>query len=235
MPSDDRPAPQRSSRPLAIRLAGPIRWLHTYLSMFGLVAVLFFSLTGITLNHPGWFYDGVATDVEAEGRVDPALLRGEVDRLAIVERLRAEHALRGALASFTEDEDECVVTFKGPGYSADAFIRRPEGTYRLAEHRHGLVAVLAQSPFLTDAPTRAATRGRSGRRWSTSRPRSRGWPRRRACSCCSTSSAGGPWGSRRRWPGRSRWRRRSSSGSCEAGGAQRPGSAAGFTSFRPSR
>lgn len=142
MPNDDRPAPHRSSRPLAIRLAGPIRWLHTYLSMFGLVAVLFFSLTGITLNHPGWFYDGVATDFEAEGRVDPALLRDQVDRLAIVERLRADHGLRGALASFTEDEDECVVTFKGPGYSADAFIRRPEGTYRLAEHRHGLVAVL---------------------------------------------------------------------------------------------
>ncbi|WP_409999947.1 PepSY-associated TM helix domain-containing protein [Planctomyces sp. SH-PL62] len=123
-------------------MAGPIRWIHTYLSMFGLAAVLFFSLTGITLNHPRWFYDGVATSVEVEGRLDPALIQGDTDKLEVVEHLRREHGLRGALASFTTEEDECVVTFKGPGYSADAFIRRPEGTYRVFEERHGLVAVI---------------------------------------------------------------------------------------------
>jgi hypothetical protein len=32
-----------------------MRWLHIYLSMFGLAAVLFFSVTGLTLNHPDWF------------------------------------------------------------------------------------------------------------------------------------------------------------------------------------
>jgi len=37
--------------------------------MFGLATLLFFSLTGITLNHPRLFFDGVATSVEAEGRV----------------------------------------------------------------------------------------------------------------------------------------------------------------------
>jgi hypothetical protein len=110
--------------------------------MFGLAAVLFFSLTGITLNHPRWFYDGVATNVEGEGRLDPALIRDEPDKLEVVEHLRREHGLRGALASFTTEEDECVVTFKGPGYSADAFIRRPEGDYRVVEERHGLVAVI---------------------------------------------------------------------------------------------
>ena len=137
-PASNEARPRR----LPVRLAAPIRWLHTYLSMFGLVAVLFFSVTGITLNHPQWFYDGVATDAEFEGRLDPALIRGDVDRLGVVEHLRGAHDLRGAVASFTEDEEECVVTFKGPGYSADAFIRRPEGRYRLAEQRHGLVAVL---------------------------------------------------------------------------------------------
>ncbi len=39
-------------RRLAIRFAKLVRWLHIYLSMFGLAAVLFFSATGITLNHP---------------------------------------------------------------------------------------------------------------------------------------------------------------------------------------
>lgn len=142
MSADDRPASPRPHRPLAIRLAVPIRWLHTYLSMFALVAVLFFSVTGITLNHPGWFYDGIAAESEAEGRIDPGLLGDEVDKLGVVEHLRNEHRLSGALASFTAEEDECVVTFKGPGYSADAFIRRPEGNYRISERRLGLVAVL---------------------------------------------------------------------------------------------
>ena len=31
-----------------------MRWLHIYSSMFGLVAILFFSVTGILLNHPSW-------------------------------------------------------------------------------------------------------------------------------------------------------------------------------------
>ena len=35
-----------------------MRWLHIYLSMFSLAVVLFFSVTGITLNHPDWFFGG---------------------------------------------------------------------------------------------------------------------------------------------------------------------------------
>src|SRR4051794_11683692 len=148
-PRDERgPAPGRR---LGLRLAASVRWLHTYLSMFGLAALLFFSLTGITLNHPRLFFDGVAATVESGGRLDAGWVRGDgpapggpagVRRLEVVEHLRGAHGLRGALASFTVDEDECVVTFKGPGYSADAFIRRSDGTYRVTEERRGVFAVL---------------------------------------------------------------------------------------------
>jgi hypothetical protein len=140
-----------SGRRLGLRLAAFVRWIHTYLSMFGLAALLFFSLTGITLNHPRLFFDGVATSVDASGRLDAAWVRGDdtasgpraaIGKLEVVEHLRAAHGLRGALASFTTDEDECVVTFKGPGYSADAFIRRADGSYRVTEERRGLFAVL---------------------------------------------------------------------------------------------
>ncbi|MDG3002626.1 PepSY-associated TM helix domain-containing protein [Paludisphaera mucosa] len=160
-PNDDRepasgPLSEGTARPQAgrragLKLAAFSRWLHTYLSMFGLTVVLFFSLTGITLNHPRFFDDGIATSREAEGRVaaewvdasgtdsDPG---AGIQKLEVVEHLRRTHGLRGALASFTTDEDECVVTFKGPGYSADAFIRRADGRYRLTEERRGVVAVL---------------------------------------------------------------------------------------------
>lgn len=150
-PPSDPAAPRR--RRLSLRFAALIRWLHVYLSMFGLAALLFFSLTGITLNHPGWFASGPGATVEAEGRVDTAWVKpsGEGDggdplagvaRLEVVEHLRGEHGIRGALAEFTADEYECVVSFKGPGYSADAFIDRETGSYRLTEVRSGLVAVI---------------------------------------------------------------------------------------------
>jgi uncharacterized protein len=142
-----RPVP---GRPFGLRLAGFVRWFHTYLSMFGLATLLFFSLTGITLNHPRLFFDGVAKSVDAEGQLEAGWLRGGpasdpgagIMRLEVVEHLRQKHGLRGAMASFTTDDDECVVTFKGPGYSADAFIRRNDGHYRVTEERRGVFAVL---------------------------------------------------------------------------------------------
>ncbi|RZJ58609.1 MAG: hypothetical protein EOO55_00150 [Hymenobacter sp.] len=40
------------------------------------------------------------------------------------------------------EDDQCAVSFKGPGYSADALINRPDGKFELTEQRLGLVAVL---------------------------------------------------------------------------------------------
>src|SRR4051795_2692074 len=70
-PARTRPLRRR----LAIRLAAALRWLHIYLSMFGLAAVLFFSVTGITLNHPAWFFGESQRQVQAEGQMDPQWLR----------------------------------------------------------------------------------------------------------------------------------------------------------------
>jgi len=144
---------------LAIRFAGLIRWLHIYLSMFGLASVLFFSATGLTLNHPDWFFAGAVRRVEAEGRIDPRWLHLDtpapssreeqesdpssgVARLEIVEHLRGAHGIRGALAEFRAEEAECLVTFKGPGYAADAFIDRASGRYTVSQTYHGVLAVI---------------------------------------------------------------------------------------------
>ena len=121
--------------------------------MFGLAAALFFSVTGLTLNHPDWFFGEAERQVRAEGRVDPKWVnppnRGEVPdpargvaKLEIVEHLRKAHAIRGALADFKVEEEECLVTFKGPGYAADAFIDRKSGRYDVSQTFHGFVAVI---------------------------------------------------------------------------------------------
>jgi hypothetical protein len=136
-----------------------MRWLHIYLSMFSLAVVLFFSVTGLTLNHTAWFYGGAARRVEGTGQVDPRWLHldapavavksrddpdpaREVAKLEVVEHLRKTHGVRGALAEFRVDEQECMVTFKGPGYAADAFIDRLTGRYTLTETYHGFIAVV---------------------------------------------------------------------------------------------
>ncbi|MFH1924008.1 MAG: PepSY-associated TM helix domain-containing protein [Planctomycetota bacterium] len=146
-------------------LVAVTRWLHVYLSMLGFFALVFFAVTGVTLNHPDWFFAGKETIDETGGTIDPALLNpepagkpagvedpvddaipvdqaGPIDRLAVVETLRSRHALQGAVAEFSADEYQCIVVFKGPGYSADAFIDRATGKYDLREIRQGAVAVI---------------------------------------------------------------------------------------------
>ena len=56
-----------------------MRWLHIYLSMFGLAAVLFFSVTGITLNHPN-----AASPMLVAGERDDRRLGVSFRRLALV-------------------------------------------------------------------------------------------------------------------------------------------------------
>ena len=46
------------------------------------------------------------------------------------------------MSDFRTDDEQCVVSFKGPGYTADAFITRATGGYELTEMRMGLVALM---------------------------------------------------------------------------------------------
>src|SRR5437763_15611769 len=57
-------------RKLNLRLAALMRWAHIYLSMFGLATILFFGVTGITLNHPDWFFGEADRSVQAHGQMN---------------------------------------------------------------------------------------------------------------------------------------------------------------------
>jgi hypothetical protein len=129
-------------RRLNLRFAAVMRWTHIYLSMFSMAALLFFSLTGLTLNHPTWFFGETERSRQAQGQVDAGWLGSDVAKLEVVEHLRKTHGVRGALVEFRTDERECMVTFKGPGYAADAFIDRASGRYDLTESSHGFVAII---------------------------------------------------------------------------------------------
>lgn len=134
------PTPPRPSG--GRRLPQFVRWLHLYGSMLGLCATLLFAVTGLTLNHAAWFEAGDPVVRTVKGELPKEKLTGTVDKLAIAELLRAQHGLKGMVGEFAVQDDECIVTWKGPAYSADATIERATGKYSIEESRRPLLALL---------------------------------------------------------------------------------------------
>ncbi|MDA1265668.1 MAG: PepSY-associated TM helix domain-containing protein [Planctomycetota bacterium] len=139
-PADTEPAPRDGRRR---SLSWSVRWGHTYLSLLGAGALVFFALTGLTLNHPGVFEaEDAVVDRTLEGTLDPLWCKEDVARLEIVEQLRAEHGLRGRVQDFTIDDWELALVFAGPGYGADVTIDRESGAFSGSETRRGAWARL---------------------------------------------------------------------------------------------
>lgn len=127
------------------RLAMLVRWLHIYLSMLSFAIVFFFAVTGLTLNHADKFGDEMTSRTE-KGRLDSSWVSAQdtakIERLRIVEYLRETHHIHAALSDFRIDVDQVGVSFKGPGYAADAFISRPDGNYQLSQTSTGFVGMI---------------------------------------------------------------------------------------------
>ena len=121
------------------------RWLHIYVSMVSFAIVFFFSVTGITLNHPDTFA-GALKNSQEKGKLNLLWVSSkdtnQVNKLNIVEYLRKTHNIKAAVSEFRIDEGQCSVSFKGPGYAADAFINRENGSYDIMFIRAGVVGVL---------------------------------------------------------------------------------------------
>ena len=143
-------------RKLAIRFAKLMRWLHIYLSMFGLAAVLFFSVTGITLNHPDWFFGQVERQREAEGQIDLNWLQPrcrhvragrspvaelEVAKLEVVEHLRTTHDPRGP-GGFSGGRERMHGVVQGPRLRGRRVHRPRVGPLPADRVDHGFIAVI---------------------------------------------------------------------------------------------
>ncbi len=133
---------RRTKRSWFQRSAGLFRWLHIYLSMASFTSLMFFAFTGITLNHPTWFGAAENELRDTEGVLPAAALAGDIDKLQVVEKLRAEHSLKGQVQEFNVDEAECMIIFKSPGYAADVFIDRASGKYTITETISGAMAIM---------------------------------------------------------------------------------------------
>lgn len=154
MPNSQHQA-KRGSKTFHRLAAKWFRWLHIYLSMISLAAILFFSVTGFTLNHPDWFF-AEHTD-RVEGQLDATWLKlnvpnpeewdemdygHQIDKLRVAEYLRSEHRLSGRVSDFLAFETDCELTFQGPGYAATARINRADGKYVLSVTSNDIISVM---------------------------------------------------------------------------------------------
>ncbi len=118
------------------------RLVHLYVTLFGLALILFFAVTGFLLNHEDWFGLNAPREWETEATLPPALLVKPVDRLAVVELLRAKHGAVGAATLFNDEpEDEVEVGFSGAGRSMTATIKREDGKAELRHKSSGVMGL----------------------------------------------------------------------------------------------
>lgn len=125
------------------RLAKYSRWLHIYTSMTSFVIVFFFAVTGWTLNHADRF-SGRERPGRTAGAIDSKWTNtgsAAVNRAEVIDAVKEATHVSGAVTDFRTDDDQVTITFKGPGYSADATVDRRTGKFELIESRLGLIAI----------------------------------------------------------------------------------------------
>lgn len=127
------------ARPLSKSLLLWTRTLHIYLTMLGLVLLIFFAFTGFVLNHPDWFSidDVTATDKTAAKNMPLDIAGGKGEgssehALKIEVYLRMHEGAQGERTSFDDQEDTIRVDFTGPGRKMEYHIAKADGV--IEEH-----------------------------------------------------------------------------------------------------
>lgn len=135
--------PARRPKTLKARSNAWLRWLHIYTSMISLLVVLFFSVTGITLNHPDWNVGGGQRRATLTGTLPAsAIVNGKPEWLTVVEYLRAQHNLSGQAGDYSVQGQQAFFSYRGPGYSADVTVDDATRKYSIDVEAQGTLAVL---------------------------------------------------------------------------------------------
>ena len=136
-------AQRRRSRTKKASVQRWARILHAYSSMLCLLIVLFFSVTGLTLNHPNWSLGGHTNNVKEAGSLPAASVSDTtVDWLAVAEYLRSTYSLRGEVSDHQASGGQGSITFKGPGYLASASFALDTRAYQLEVESQGYVGII---------------------------------------------------------------------------------------------
>ncbi len=120
-----------------------MRWTHVYVSMFALLAILFFGLTGLTLNHPDWTFGSDVRQSTIEGTLpESVIVDDELELLMVSEFFRSEHDIGGEITAFDASTSNGTLNYRGPGYAADAQFDAGTLAYSISVQQEGFVAVM---------------------------------------------------------------------------------------------
>jgi hypothetical protein len=102
------------------------RTLHVYLTLFGLLLLLFFAVTGFMLNHENWFLPRETLT----GRIPTDLLSAPENRNGIVEKLRSDFDVVGDVESFDfiQEKNAYRVLFKSENGCSEVVIQCADGS-----------------------------------------------------------------------------------------------------------
>jgi hypothetical protein len=105
--------------------------------------VLFFAITGVTLNHPTWFGASVPTTQTATGTLPVSVIsNGTADPLAVSEYLRANAGVTGQVTQHNETAVGGSIDYEGPGSAASVDYTTSTRVYNLRTTSYGLVGTL---------------------------------------------------------------------------------------------
>lgn len=123
------------------RLLSFCRTIHVYFTLLGLGVILFFGLTGFTLNHEDWFGATRPVITDTSGQT-PVELLAKGDNLRIVENLRATLRVTGAMTDFAEEGGKYSISFKEPGQLWEIEIEKTTGKTRIHNEAYNFAAVV---------------------------------------------------------------------------------------------
>lgn len=121
------------------------RW-HGYLSAVAFLALIFFSVTGILLNHPDWFV-GEPSAPEQSTVVIPRETLASATRMPDVPRALADAvgrqtALRGAFASGEVQDDTAMIRMEGATGTSDITVDLTSGQAELSIETANMTSIL---------------------------------------------------------------------------------------------
>jgi hypothetical protein len=118
------------------------RFVHVYMTLFGLLLVLFFAVTGFILNHDDWFGCHDKQETTVTGLMPTNLLQQQ-DRLMIVETLRRDFGVSGVLEQFEQNDlGELDLRFKSSIRESEVSIRPGDGSTTVTHYSRGILGVL---------------------------------------------------------------------------------------------
>ena len=139
---ESQPVPKRN---LNIFKATFYRNWHAYLSAFAFVALMFFSATGILLNHPEWFENGGQSERSmvtlSAAQISDARAADDLPR-ALLAAIGGQTTVYGAYSDAYVDGDTVTLRLQGVRGSSDIYVDLVSGVAEVSVQRSSVVTIL---------------------------------------------------------------------------------------------